>query len=85
MMRSEIAWCQLQAGTDENILLTPETDIGYIEQCWITGIRDFQHTFEIRLDLTTSPRQRVQCEHDVFLMDAFRRSGHSDNQGGDDR
>jgi ribonuclease HI len=77
MMRCEMAWCQLQAGVDEEILLSPATDIGYIESCWITSIRDFMHTFEMRIDLTKAPRQRVQCEHDVFLMDAFRRSGHT--------
>ena len=41
LMRIELQWCQVQAGTEKHLLSEPNDLIDYIETCWIMGIRDF--------------------------------------------
>lgn len=77
MMRTEIRWCQLHAGTDFDILALPQVPLEYVESCWIMHIREFAATYGLRIDLTDNPRQQLQCDHDCFLMDSFRDHGFS--------
>jgi hypothetical protein len=44
MMRIELQWCQVQAGTLKHLLGDPLEPIDYIETCWIMCIRDFLRT-----------------------------------------
>jgi hypothetical protein len=43
MMRIELQWCQIQAGTSKYLLGDPLDPIDYIETCWMC-IRDFLRT-----------------------------------------
>ena len=75
MMRIELEWCQIQAGTSEALLLHPQSDIDYVETCWIMSIRDFLRTYRLRLEFTEASRQQPQCEQDCFIMDSLREHG----------
>jgi hypothetical protein len=75
LMRIELQWCQVQAGTAKHLLGEPNNLINYIETCWIMGIRDFLRTYGPRINFTTTPIPEVQCVHDEFIMDAMRESG----------
>jgi len=77
MMKIELQWCQIQAGTSDHLLSAPDSAIDYIENCFIMNLRDFCRTYKLRLDFTENLQQTKQCQGDVFLMDAFRRDGHS--------
>ena len=78
MMRIELQWCQVQAGTKTHLLADPKDSIDYIETCWIMSIRDFLRTYHLQIDLTSSCIPDLQCEGDEFIMDALRtRSGSS--------
>ena len=72
MMRIELQWCQVQAGTQTHLLADPTDSIDYIESCWIMSIRDFLRTYGLRIDLTLSAIPALQCEGDEFIMDALR-------------
>jgi hypothetical protein len=71
-MRIELQWCQVQAGTANNLLDDPRDSIDYIETCWIMCIRDFLRTYGLRVELSVTPLPTTQCANDEFLMDAFR-------------
>jgi ribonuclease HI len=75
MMRIELQWCQVQAGTQRHLLAEPTDDIDYIETCWIMCIRDFLRTYGLRIDMTTNEEPVVQSLKDEFLMDAIRVRG----------
>jgi ribonuclease HI/exonuclease III len=75
MMRIELQWCQVQAGTGKYLLADPIDDIDYIETCWIMSIRDFLRTYGLSIDLTKSPLPSLQAAGDEFLMDAIRQRG----------
>jgi hypothetical protein len=75
MMKIEMDWCHLQAGTGDHLLETPGTNIDYIETCWIMSIRAFLHTYGLRMEFTEHSRQEPLCEGDEFIMDALRKRG----------
>ena len=75
MIRIELQWCQVQAGTANHLLGNPVDPIDYIETCWIMSIRDFLRTYDLRVDFSAAPLPTIQCEHDEFLMDALRERG----------
>jgi hypothetical protein len=75
LMRIELQWCQVQAGTVKHLLGKPSDPINYIETCWIMSIQDFLWTYGLRIDFTKTPIPVVQCDHDEFLMDALRVRG----------
>ena len=75
MMRIELQWCQVQAGTAKHLLGDPRDPIDYIETCWIMSIRDFIRTYGLRVELSETPLPTTQCVNDEFLMDAFRKRG----------
>ena len=54
MMRIELQWCQVQAGTTKRLLAEPTDDIDSIETCWIMSIRDFLRTYGLSIDMTTN-------------------------------
>jgi hypothetical protein len=72
MMRIELQWCQVQAGTAKHLLGNPSDPIDYIETCWIMCIRDFLQTYGFRIQLSHTPIPKIQCVHDEFIMDVFR-------------
>ena len=75
MMRIELQWCQLKAGTAMSLLTDPEDPIDYIETCWIMGVRDFLRTYGYKIDFSHTTLPTVQCEQDEFIMDALRLRG----------
>jgi hypothetical protein len=75
MMRIELDWCHVQAGTADHLLEHPTTNIDYIETCWIMAIRDFLHTYNVRMEFTTHSHPVALCDEDVFIMDALRKRG----------
>ena len=75
MMRIELHWCQVQAGTATHLLGDPTIPIDYIETCWIMCIRDFLRTYDMRVDFSTTPLPAIQCVNDEFIMDALRTRG----------
>jgi ribonuclease HI len=76
MMRIELHWCQVQAGTEQHLLGNPTDLIDYIETCWIMSIRDFLRTYNLSVDFTVKTLPTVQCSGDEFIMDGIQlRSG----------
>ncbi len=75
MMRIELDWCHVQAGTAAHLLEHPETNIDYIETCWIMAIRDFLRTYKVRMEFTTHSHPVTLCDKDEFIMDALRTRG----------
>jgi hypothetical protein len=75
MMRIELDRCHVQAGTADHFLEHPNTNIDYIETCWIMAIRDFLRTYNVRMEFTTHSHPVALCVEDVFIMDALRRRG----------
>ena len=75
MMRIELQWCQVQAGTAMSLLTDPEDPIDYTETCWIMGVRDFLRTYGYTIDFSHTTIPTVQCERDEFIMDALRLRG----------
>ncbi len=75
MMRIELQWCQVQAGTAKHLLGDPSDQIDYIETCWIMSIRDFLRTYGLKVELSVTPIQTIQCINDEFIMDAFKARG----------
>jgi len=75
MIRIELQWCQVQAGTALSLLTHPEVSIDYIETCWIMGVRDFLRTYGFKIDFSRTTLPQVQCENDEFIMDALRLRG----------
>jgi hypothetical protein len=75
LIRIELQWCQVQAGTGTHLLGDPKDPIDYIETCWVMLIRDFLRTYGLRIEFTRTPIQAIQCENDEFLMDALRVRG----------
>jgi hypothetical protein len=67
MMKSELDWCHLQAGTGDHLFENPCTQIEYIKTCWIMSIRDF-----LRMEFTEHSHPEALCEGDEFIMDALR-------------
>jgi ribonuclease HI len=75
MMKIELDWCQLQAGTADHLLENPFTAIDYIESCWIMSIRDFLRMYKVRMEFTEHSHPVALCEGDEFIMDALRVRG----------
>ena len=75
MMRIELQWCQVQAGTGKHLLADPTDEINYIETCWMMSIRDFLRTYGLSIDLTATSLPKLQSTKDEFLMDAIRQRG----------
>jgi hypothetical protein len=75
MMRIELDWCHLQAGTADHLLENPFSKIDYIETCWIMSIRDFLRMYKVRMEFTAHSHPVALCEGDEFIMDALRIRG----------
>ena len=75
LMRIELQWCQVQAGTRKKLLAEPGDNIDYIETCWIMCIRDFLRTYGLSIDITTHEEPADQSLFDEFIMDALRDRG----------
>jgi hypothetical protein len=75
MMKIELDWCHLQAGTANHLLENPFTKIDYIETCWIMSIRDFLRMYKVRMEFTEHSHPVALCEGDEFIMDALRERG----------
>ena len=75
LMRIELQWCQVQAGTAKHLLGDPQDSIDYIETCWIMCIRDFLRTYGLKVDFSATPLPKTQCVSDEFIMDAIRERG----------
>ena len=75
LMRIELQWCQVQAGTAKHLLGDPLDPIDYIETCWIMCIRDFLRTYGLRVDFSSTPLPTTQCVSDEFIMDVLRNRG----------
>jgi ribonuclease HI/exonuclease III len=75
LMRIELQWCQVQAGTEKHLLGEPQDPIDYIETCWIMCIRDFIRTYGLRIAFSKTPIPETQCVNDEFIMDALRERG----------
>jgi hypothetical protein len=75
MVRIELHWCQLQAGTEKHLLGDPTDPIDYIETCWIMCIRDFLRTYNQSVEFTATTLPRVQCSGDEFIMDGIQLRG----------
>ena len=71
MMRIELQWCQVQAGTAKHLLGDSSDQIDYIETCWVMSIRDFLRTYGLKAELSVTPIQTIQCINDEFIMDAL--------------
>jgi hypothetical protein len=75
LMRIELQWCQVQAGTAKHLLGDPTNSIDYIETCWIMCIRDFLRTYGLQIDFSATPLPEAQCIYDEFIMDVVRERG----------
>ena len=75
MMKIELDWCHVQAGTADHLLEHPCTKIDYIETCWIMSIRDFLRMYNVRMEFTEHSHPVDLCEGDEFIMDALRIRG----------
>jgi hypothetical protein len=75
VMKIELDWCHLQAGTGDHLLENPCTQIDYIETCWIMSIRNFLRIYNVRMDFTERCHPVALCEGDEFIMDALRIRG----------
>jgi hypothetical protein len=75
MIKIELDWCHVQAGTADHLLENPCTKIDYIETCWIMSIRDFLRMYNVRLEFTEHSHPEKLCEGDEFIMDALRTRG----------
>jgi hypothetical protein len=75
MMLIQLEWCQVQAGTVDDLLQSPTAAIDYIETCWIMSIRDFLRTYKLQIHVPAATRPKLQCNHDEFIMDALRMRG----------
>ena len=75
MMRIELQWCQVLAGTAKHLLGDPTDPIDYIETCWIMCICDFLRTYNLRVDFTATTIPTIQCGGDEFIMDGLRLRG----------
>jgi hypothetical protein len=72
MMKIELDWCHLQAGTAHHLLEHPDSSIDYIaEDCWIMVIRDFLRTYKLRMEFSDHSQSVSLCNKDEFIMDAF--------------
>ena len=78
MMRIELQWCQMQAGSKAALLMDTDVPIDYIETCWIMGIRDFIMTYNLKIEFTdTSLPHATQRAGDCLIMDKLRTNGNS--------
>jgi hypothetical protein len=75
MMRIELDWYHVQAGTADYLLEYPNTNIDYIETCWLMAIRDLLRTYNVRMEFTTHSHPVTLCDTEEFLMDALRIRG----------
>jgi hypothetical protein len=76
MMKIELDWCHLQAGTADHLLKNPSTQINYIETCcWIMSIHDFLRMYNVRLEFTEHSHPVPLCEGGEFIVDALRLRG----------
>jgi hypothetical protein len=75
MMKIELDWCHLQAGTALHLLEHPESSIDYTEDCWIMAIRDFLRMYKLHLEFSAHSQPVILCDQDEFIMDAFRVRG----------
>jgi hypothetical protein len=66
MMKIELDWCHLQAGTGDHLLENSCTQIDYIETCWIMSIRDFLRMYTCGWNSDTHPVPL--CEGDEFSL-----------------
>jgi hypothetical protein len=70
MMKIELDWCHLQAGTALHLLEVPDSSIDYI-----MAIRDFLRTYKLRLQFSDHFQPVSLCDQDEFIMDALRVRG----------
>jgi hypothetical protein len=66
MMKIELDWCNLQAGTGDHLLENPCSQIDYIETCWIMSIRDFLRMYKVRMEFT----DHSHCAYAVSALPA---------------
>jgi hypothetical protein len=71
MMRIELQWCQVQAGTANHLLSDPKDLIDYIETRWIMCIQDFLRMYKLRVDFTVTSLPSIQCDGNEFIMDGI--------------
>jgi hypothetical protein len=75
LIRIELQWYQVLAGTGTHLLGEPKDPIDYIETCWIMSIRDFLRTYGLQIEFTHTLTPAIQCVNDEFIMDALRVRG----------
>jgi hypothetical protein len=76
-MRIDLAWVQLEAGTAEAILEQTQTNLDYIQDGWVLGIRRFLTTVQAAITLVNNPTPSTYRKDDGYLMDIFRAQGIS--------
>jgi hypothetical protein len=76
-IRIDIAWVQLEAGTSAAIFEETQTDLDYLQDGWVPGIRRFLKTVEAEIKFTAIDKPKTYRTDDVYLMDAFRDQGLS--------
>jgi hypothetical protein len=71
-IRIDIAWIQLEAGTSAAIFEDTQTDLDYLQDGWVPGIRRFLKTVDGEIKFTGVAKPKTYRKDDVHLMDSFR-------------
>ena len=71
-IRIDLAWVQLEAGTSFPVLENTQTDLDYVQDGWLMGIRRFLSTVQGEIQFVTGLRPSTYRQHDAYLMDIFR-------------
>jgi hypothetical protein len=72
-----LGWIQQEAGTSAAIFEDIQTDLDYIQDRWVPGIRRFLKTVEAEIKFTGIAKPQTYRQDDVHIMDSFREHGYS--------
>ena len=64
-IRIDLAWVQLEAGTNSPVLEHAHTNLDYVQDGWIMGIRRFLSTVQGEITFTTGTRPSIYRQHDA--------------------
>ena len=72
-----MSWLQLEAGTSASIFEDTQTDLPYLQDGWIPGIRRFLKTVDTEIHFVHLEKPQLYRQDDIYIMDLFRHHGLS--------
>jgi hypothetical protein len=78
-IRINLAWIHLEAGISVPILTNTQTNLDYVQDGWVLGIRLFLKTVDTEIQLMDVEPPQIYRQDDVYLMDTFRVQGLSNS------